>query len=479
MLDRLGMSVAGCILASLTTACGVGSTGRSLSWNAAKISHQRAYIRLPLSLLSPQFVRTTRWERDHKQDQIYAFGYVDQTTIDDLPLDVQRNIQILDAKILAHHEFDAKTLQLTEWKDSPSNLVFENYHNDAALTKELQDIAALHPDLVSLESIGKSVEKRNIWMLEISGENRSDEGLPKLLYVANMHGDEVVGRELMLYLSRHLTANYSLDSRIKNLVDHARIFIVPSLNPDGFEKEQRYNADDVDLNRDFPDFTSDNHDTPEGRAIETEAMMSLHQKHHFILAANFHGGEVCFNMPWDTKYNDRADQRFGDDLLMRRLARQYADANKTMRANHGGSFDRGVTYGYEWYEVDGGLQDWSIHYRESTHGTVELSYAKWPPANQLPKFWDENREALVSYLENGLFGVHIRVQDILGAPIHGARIKTGSLQREVTYPTAKIHRPALRGVQGMRITAPGFAPVEKTIEPSTFDGTYQAIILEK
>jgi carboxypeptidase D len=294
-----------------------------------------------------------------------------------------------------------------------------------------------------------------------------------------MHGDEVVGRELMLYLSRYLAENYAGDTRIRNLLDHSRVRIIPSMNPDGFEKEQRHNADDIDLNRDFPDFTSDDRDTPKGRAIETQAVMALHAKHPFVLAANFHGGEVCFNMPWDTKDNFRQSERFGDDPLMVRMARKYADANRTMRANSGGSFERGVTYGYEWYEVDGGMQDWSIHYRASTHGTVELSYAKWPPASQLPRFWDENRESMISYLENGLYGFHLRIVSAEGEPVAKPTVKIASLGRDLTYATHHLHRTALPGAQTVRISAPGYAPFEKTLEPSNFDGSYQTIVLQR
>jgi hypothetical protein len=207
--------------------------------------------------------------------------------------------------------------------------------------------------------------------------------------------------------------------------------------------------------------------------------MALHNKNRFILSANFHGGEVCFNMPWDTKDNFRASDRFGDDPLMVRMARQYANANRTMRANSGGSFERGVTYGYEWYEVDGGLQDWSIHYRASTHATVELSYAKWPPASQLPRFWEENREAMITYLENGLYGFHLEVVNTNGQPVRNVTVQIASLGRDLTYPSQFIHRTALPGPQSVRLSAEGYAPLETTLEPSIFHGTYQKVVLKR
>src|SRR5690606_30275660 len=105
------------------------------------------------------------------------------------------------------------------------------------------------------------------------------------------------------------------------LVDNAQIYIMPSMNPDGFERRSRYNGNSNDLNRNFPDFTSDPRDIPGNRQPETKAVMDLHTRHHFTHALNFHGGDVCFNMPWDTKSNRSNVDKFGDDNLMRVLAR--------------------------------------------------------------------------------------------------------------------------------------------------------------
>jgi carboxypeptidase D len=63
------------------------------------------------------------------------------------------------------------------------------------------------------------------------------------------------------------------------------------------------------------------------------------------------------------------------------------------------NFPEGITNGAEWYSVTGGMQDWSYVYGGTFELTLEIGCFKYPNASELPKFWLENREALLKYIE--------------------------------------------------------------------------------
>lgn len=114
-----------------------------------------------------------------------------------------------------------------------------SYSNYKELSNKLQDVSEKYPNLVKLHTIGKSEGDRYIWAVEISEnvEQRSV-GEPMVKYVANMHGDEAIGRQLLIYLMDYLLENYGSNPRITKLVNSTDIFLVPSMNPDGFEKSK-------------------------------------------------------------------------------------------------------------------------------------------------------------------------------------------------------------------------------------------------
>lgn len=245
-----------------------------------------------------------------------------------------------------------------------------------------------------------------------------------------MHGDELTGYVLMLQFIDYLLSNYGTDPRVTNLVDGIDIWINPLANPDGaytnndntISGATRYNANFVDLNRNYPDPEDGAHPDGNGYQEETEAFMALVDTLPFDMSCNLHTGAEVVNYPWDTWAKLHVD----DDWWVY-VSRQYAD---TVHAHSGSSYftdlDNGITNGNEWYEIDGGRQDYMTYFKRGREFTLELSGNKIPNANNLPDFWEYNYRSLLNYMEQSMYGLRGLVTDSLtGQPLKALVYITG------------------------------------------------------
>ncbi|EOB05802.1 Carboxypeptidase N catalytic chain, partial [Anas platyrhynchos] len=248
--------------------------------------------------------------------------------------------------------------------------------------------------------------------------------------VGNMHGNEVLGRELLLQLSEFLCEEYRRGSeRVTRLLHNTRIHIMPSMNPDGYEVAAkqgpdsigyltgRNNANGVDLNRNFPDLNTfmyysgeisgPNHHIPlpdnwkSQVEPETLAVIQWIGSYNFVLSANLHGGAVVANYPYDKSHRRTVNTPTPDDKLFQKLAKTYSYAHGWMHRgwNCGDYFADGITNGASWYSLSKGMQDFNYLYTNCFEITLELSCNKFPPEKDLERQWMANREALVAFIE--------------------------------------------------------------------------------
>lgn len=67
------------------------------------------------------------------------------------------------------------------------------HHDFKAMERTLKDLSQNYPTLTRLYSIGKSVQNRDLWVLEINQRpGVHTPGQPEFKYIANMHGNEVI-----------------------------------------------------------------------------------------------------------------------------------------------------------------------------------------------------------------------------------------------------------------------------------------------
>jgi murein tripeptide amidase MpaA len=116
------------------------------------------------------------------------------------------------------------------------DLRFDTYYRYADLTRLLREAADARPDLLRLESIGRSFEGRDIWLVAVTNRSTgSAEAKPALWVDGNIHATEVAGSAACLYLLHTLLSGYGQDADITRCLDTRAFYICPRLNPDGAE----------------------------------------------------------------------------------------------------------------------------------------------------------------------------------------------------------------------------------------------------
>ena len=124
------------------------------------------------------------------------------------------------------------------------------YHNYAKTTQFIHDYNEEYPDLIDVFSIGKSVEDRDIWCVKITNEN--NDSLKNICVIDGcIHGNEWEACEIVLYLAEYLLINFGKNNSVNDILNSSVIYLIPLLNPDGRENDERYNENGIDLNRNF------------------------------------------------------------------------------------------------------------------------------------------------------------------------------------------------------------------------------------
>jgi hypothetical protein len=323
----------------------------------------------------------------------------------------------------------------------------------------MQSFAVNFPSLCRLDTIGLSIRGKLILAVKISDNAADDEPEPNMFYTSTMHGDETGGFVLMLRLADFLLNNYTVDERIRDLVDNLQIWINPLSNPDGtynsgntISSPVRFNANGVDLNRNFPDPTV----APVVQEKENAEMISFMQKHHFVLSANFHSGSEVVNYPWDrwiTKLHPDNDWFYD-------ISRAYADTvHLHSMAGYMTDLDNGVTRGALWYVIHGGRQDYMTGELHGREVTIELDNQFVTPVSELSSLWESNRRSLLAYLGNALYGVHgVSLDSETSRPVPAEIFIMGHDQ-----DSSQVYADTLTG-RFVRLLSPGIWPLTFSAE---------------
>lgn len=284
--------------------------------------------------------------------------------------------------------------QMASWNRYPT---YETY------VEMMQQFAVEYPTLCKLDTIGYSVNNRLILCAKISDNVALDEEEPEFFYSSTMHGDELTGFHHMLHLIDTLLRSYGINEELTELINTTEIFINPLSNPDGtyyggndnVARSQRYNAHNIDLNRNYPDPFHTSNPTVEP---ENTAMIAYVSTHHFLLSANLHGGSEVINYPWDSftsSQRPHPERAWWIDV-----SKRFVD---TCRLSSRSMFfdvtNNGYIAGGDWYVISNGRQDYMNYYHNIREITMELSSQKRLSSDRLPHYWHAQSPALINYIK--------------------------------------------------------------------------------
>ncbi len=397
MLRILGLTTLACILSATSlnaNAAAAASTGTetSLLWMKVKAKDKFERTRVANTGVSVE-VRA--------DDHVMVLGTAKQA-----------------AALEAMGVLEAKFPATDEMLDFPGR--DSNFHNYEELKVELQKLAADFPKITALDSIGKSVEGRDLLRIRISGDLAHASQMPATLIMGGHHAREHVSVEVPLMFAQRLLSLYqSGDAEAVRLINSRDIQIVPMVNPDGAEydvsgggyrtwrKNRASNSDGtmgVDLNRNYAqgfggEGASDNTDDetyhgpaafsePETRAVKdwvdsnpnTATLLTVHTYSQLIL------------YPWGGSYDKVPDGR--DGQVFETMAKKMATWNgyDPMQAS-------------QLYIATGDTCDWAYSAHKIFAFTFELDPNQfsfggfYPGQDKVPGIFEKNVKPMMYLIE--------------------------------------------------------------------------------
>ncbi len=244
--------------------------------------------------------------------------------------------------------FHSPTKEKTVFNSLSPALSEGRFHSYEETLAEFNQLAAQHPHMARVVTLGLSYEGRQIFALKISrSPDTNDASKADVLVTGCHHAREWISVEPPVYFANQLIDGYESDDAVRHLVDNLEIWIVPIVNPDGltysqsapndstssirlwrknrrpFSSEECGGSTGVDLNRNYdfqwrlpgdepcPKYTDDigGSDDPENEIFrgngpesepEIKAIKSLvdDPAHHFRAELDYHNFSQLILYPW-------------------------------------------------------------------------------------------------------------------------------------------------------------------------------------
>ncbi|XP_035228738.1 carboxypeptidase B-like [Stegodyphus dumicola] len=148
--------------------------------------------------------------------------------------------------------------------DRQGNAFFSSYRRLNEIHEFVDKLSEDYPNITEVISVGKSSEGRDLKAIKIGSKTSTKSSKSAIWIDGGIHAREWISPATVTYIAYRLTNDYSSDEEVKDLVDHFDWYILPVVNPDGYEFSHNFNrmwrksrrggfifCKGVDLNRNF------------------------------------------------------------------------------------------------------------------------------------------------------------------------------------------------------------------------------------
>ena len=322
----------------------------------------------------------------------------------------------------------------------------DSYHNYNELLELADSLATNFPAICQKIVLGTTPQSRQLITLKISDNVTIDENEAECLFDGAIHGNEIMGPELLIRWARELCLGYGNDPVYTDLINNREIWLYYLVNPDGFVNGSRYNSNGVDLNRDIGFMWGGEGYSPAPFSQpETKILRDLWLDNQFVLYQNYHGGTEEISLPWSYSGLEPPDY---DHIY--ELAGAYSSTS-------GYSY---FPYGQGWYtmyQIFGATKDFQLGALGQVSWSNEITNYKEPPASQIAMYYNYNVPALTEMVERIGWGVEGMITDsVTGSPVRAA-VFVGDFYPVYTDPVVgDYHKYVLPGTYTITVKASGY-----------------------
>ncbi len=422
---------------------------------------------------------------------------------------------------------------LDEYHQQPPNIVFigdetsQEYLNDhgyrytthqrmlpgyqpyAAIIDSLQTLATMYSEITRLDTLGPTTCHQmyldgndnysdfqfDVLCMKLSDNPDTEEDEPNFFYSGGIHARETISVEVTMHILTYLLENYGTDADVTNWIDTNQIWVIPVINPDGYEVSvQEWHAfhrknmrdtdqdgmpdfstmDGVDLNRNFgyvwgPNGTSSYYGSHiyrgpyEFSELEAVYMRDMIQSRKFWGGITYHStGEWVI---YPLGHIDGACSL--DHEIMGELAVNMA---VTIPQIDGTGHYTPVQASDFVYTCQGTMGDWSYAEERVFGFTIEVNNAGYggyyPPQPYIDQIKAANLQAALIMLDRPNYScLHGHAIDESGNPIEAIMTVTGLDDQTGMTPvepwfcdatTGRFERPLLPGTYQITFSADGY-----------------------